>query len=112
MSKIHFKLTSETTQTSCGRALYRIQATETFKNRNIEIKKGTKGGFVGSLDNLSDTAWVSGDAQVCGSALVSGNARVCGNALVSGNARVYENALVYGYGIVSENARVAGHAQV
>lgn len=67
-----------------GRKLYRIEALKDFSN----VKKGDKGGFVESEDNLSQkgncwiyhTAKVFDNAAVCGDALISDNAVVCNNA--------------------------------
>ena len=99
-----------------GTKVYRIQATKSFGS----VKKGEKGGYLESKDNLSGSgdAWVCGNAQVYGNAWVSGNARVCGDARVydkawvSGKAWVAGNAQVYGEARVSGNAWVAGNAQV
>lgn len=132
MSK-KYKLTDETINLN-GATLYRIEALKDFG----EIKKGDKGGFIESEDNLSHegNAWVSDDACVYGSAcvygdacvfgcacvydnaLVSGNGQVYGNARVCGNARVYNHAYVYGdarvYGdtFVRGDARVCGNSRV
>ena len=108
MSK-KYKLTDETINLN-GATLYRIEALKDF----CEIKKGDKGGFIESEDNLSHegNAWVYDDACVYDNALVtddacvSDNARVYGNSLVYGNAQVYNNARMCG------NARVCGNAQV
>lgn len=102
MSK-KYKLTGETINLN-GATLYRIEALKDFG----EIKKGDKGGFIESEDNLSHegNAWVYDDAWVYGSASVYGNARVCGNtrvynhACVHGDARVCGDALVRGYACV------------
>ena len=73
---------------------------------------------------VSDSARVSGDAEVYGNAEVSGNAwvfdsarvsgdaRVYGNARVSSSARVYGDALVYGDARIFDSARVYGDARV
>ena len=132
MSK-KYKLTDETINLN-GATLYRIEALKDFG----EIKKGDKGGFIESENNLSHegNAWVSDDACVYGSAcvygdacvfgcacvydnaLVSGNgqvygsARVCGNSRVYGNARVTDDACVYGDAFVRGDARVCGNARV
>lgn len=132
MSK-KYKLTDETINLN-GATLYRIEALKDFG----EIKKGDKGGFIASENNLSHegNAWVSDDACVYGSAcvygdscvfgcacvydnaLVSGNgqvygnARVCGNSRVYGNARVTDDACVYGDAFVRGDARVYGNARV
>ena len=103
----HFKLTSETVQHN-GRTLHRIQATKD----SLHVKKGELGGFVESLDNLSDNAWVSGNAQVSGDAKVSGNAWVYGDARVYGDAKVFDNARVFDNAWVSGSALVYGNAKV
>jgi len=101
-----------------GDALYRIIALKDFG----DIKKGELGGFIKSLDNLSqyDNAWVSGstlvsdnarvsgNAMVSGTTIVSGNAVISGTARVSGNVRVSDNARVYDNALVSGNASVYG----
>lgn len=61
----HFKLTSETKINSQGKRLFRIEAIIDFGS----IKKGEKGGWIESEENLSDKAWVYGEAQVSGEAL-------------------------------------------
>ena len=116
-----YKLTDETTNL-LGRTLYRIEALKDF----CEIKKGDKGGFIESENNLAhegdawvsdnacvyDNAWVSGNGQVYGNARVCGNARVYNHAYVYGDARVYGDAFVCGYAHLSDNAQVYGHACV
>ena len=81
-----YKLTDETIEVE-GKALYRIEALKDF----CEIKKGDKGGFIESEDNLSHegNAWVYDDACVYDHALVTDD------ACVSDNARVYDNDWVY-----------------
>ena len=83
MKNKKYKLTDETIEVE-GKALYRIEALKDF----CEIKKGDKGGFIESEDNLSHegNAWVSDDACVCGNACVCGSARVCGDAEISTDA--------------------------
>ena len=66
-----YKLTDETIQHR-GITLYRIEALRDFGN----IKKGEKGGFIGSEVNLSQY----GDCWVYGNAAVWGNAEVVNNA--------------------------------
>lgn len=98
-----FKLTNETI-TMNGRILHRIIATTDIIIQNVKRKE--LGGFVESIDNLSDDAWVAHDA------MVFGNARVHGQALVSNNARVYDKAMVFDNAKVFGNARVHGYAKV
>ena len=90
MSK-KYKLTDETINLN-GVTLYRIEALKYFG----EIKKGDKGGFIESENNLAHEgdAWVSDNAHVYGNACVFNNAHVYGNAFVSGYAQVYGDAFV------------------
>ena len=98
-----YKLTDETIEVE-GKVLYRIEALKDF----CEIKKGDKGGFVESEDNLSHegNAWVTDDARVYDNACVYNDARL------SDNSRVYDNACVYGTSCVYDDARVYGNARV
>lgn len=108
MSK-KYKLTDETINLN-GATLYRIEALKDFG----EIKKGDKGGFIESENNLAHegNAWVSNNAHVYGDACVFDNAHVYGNAFVSGCAQVYGNAFVYGNAWLYDNTRVCGYAWV
>lgn len=108
MSK-KYKLTDETINLN-GATLYRIEALKDFG----EIKKGDKGGFIESENNLAHEgdAWVSDNAHVYGDACVFDNARVYNNAFVSGHAQVYGNAFVYGNAWLYGNTRVCGYAWV
>lgn len=84
-----YKLTEET-KVFNGVTLHRIELTQDCKWG----KRGTKGGWIQSMDNLSEDAWVSGDAHVYGNARVRGKARVYGYARVGGKARVYGDAIL------------------
>lgn len=108
MSK-KYKLTDETINLN-GATLYRIEALKDFG----EIKKGDKGGFIESENNLAHegNAWVSDNAHVYGDACVFDNAHVYNNAFVSGYAQVYGNAFVYGNAWLYGNTRVCGYAWV
>ena len=61
---------------------------------------------------VSDSARVSGDAEVYGNAEVSGNAWVFDSARVSGDARVYGNARVSSSARVHGNALISGNADL
>lgn len=104
-----YKLTDETIKLN-GVTLYRIEALKDFG----EIKKGDKGGFIESENNLAHEgdAWVSDNAHVYGDACVFNNAHVYGNAFVSGYAQVYGDAFVYGNAWLYDNTRVCGYARV
>ena len=114
MSK-KYKLTDETINLN-GVTLYRIEALKYFG----EIKKGDKGGFIESENNLAHEgdAWVSDNAHVYGDACVFNNAHVYGNAFVSGYAQVYgdanvcDDSSVFGSALVYDNAHVYGDALV
>ena len=109
MENKKYKLTDETIEVE-DKILYRIEALKDFG----EIKKGDKGGFIESENNLAHegNAWVSDNARVYGDACVFDNAQVYGNAFVSGYAQVYGNARVYGNAWLYDNTRVCGYAWV
>ena len=116
-----YKLSNETIEVN-GHILHRIIAIKDFG----EVKKGDKGGFIESEDNLShyDLCWVANDAKVHGHAWVSGNAivedyadvynyaKVFDHAIVKDYAKVYGNTWVCDNAVVSNHARVCGHARV
>ena len=107
--KKKYKLTEESIN-YFNRTLYRIEALKDFGN----IKKGDKGGYVQSEENLSQegNCWICDNAQVYGNAIIDDNALVCGDAVVCGNAKVYDNAVICDNAKVSDNALVYGYAQV
>ena len=115
MENKKYKLTDETIEVK-GKTLYRIEALKDFG----EIKKGDKGGFIESENNLAHEgdAWVSDDACVYDNARVSGNAHiygeawVYGSACVSDNARVFGKCQVYGGAFVYDGACVYGYTHV
>ena len=104
-----YKLTDETINLN-GVTLYRIEALKDFG----EIKKGDKGGFIESENNLAHEgdAWVSDEACVYDNARVSGNAHIYGEAWVFGSVCVYGDSCVFDNACVYNNASVSGHAQV
>ena len=116
-----YKLSNETIEVN-GHILHRIIAIKDFG----EVKKGDKGGFIESEDNLShyDLCWVADDAKVHGHAWVSGNAivedyadvynyaMVCENARIRDNAEVFDDAHVHDNAEVCHIARVFGNAQI
>ena len=101
--KKKYKLTDEII-VFCDTKLYRIEALKDFS----DIKKGDKGGFIESENNLSHNGncWIYDDAKVCDEAKVYGNAMIYGHALICGYAKVYDNAQAY------DNAEVCDHAKV
>ena len=121
MEELKYRLTDEWIMFD-GKKLYRIEALKDFSN----VKKGDKGGFVESEDNLSQkgncwiyhTAKVFDNAVICGNALISDNAVVCDNAGIHDSAAVYDDARVYGYAVVygkagiHNNVKVFGNARI
>ena len=107
--KKKYKLTNESIEID-GVTLYRIEALRDFGC----VKKGDKGGFVESENNLAyeGNAWVFGSACVYGNASVGGNAWVSGSARVFGNANVCDDSRIFGNAWVYDNARVYGNALV
>lgn len=99
-----------------GRKLHRIKALKDFSN----VKKGDRGGFVESEDNLSqyNNCWIHDDAivyssaKICDNAIVYGNVRVCDNAIIYGDARVFGNAQVCDNTRVFDNAKILGNTIV
>ena len=122
-----YKLTDEIIDFK-GCKLHRIEALKDFSN----VKKGDRGGFVESEDNLSqdgdcwihddarvhsnakicDNAIIYGYAKVCDNAIIYGDARVFGNVQVCDNARVFDNAKILGNTIVYNKAKIFGNARI
>ena len=88
MSKKKYKLTDETIKHK-GKVLRRIEALKDF----ADVKKGDKGGYVQSEENLSqeEDCWISDNAKVYDNAKILGNSIIYGNALIYGNAKIYGN---------------------
>lgn len=93
-----------------NKILYRIESLKDFAS----VKKGDKGGFVESEDNLSQigNCWVYNDAMVYGNAKVYDNAIISDNAKVFDDAHVYGNSHVYNDAWIYNNAKVCGNAKV
>lgn len=116
-----YKLTDEYI-TFSNKKLYRIEALKDF----ADVKKGDKGGFVESEDNLSQDSncWIYDDAKVYenaaiyGNASVRGNAEIYGNALISGcasiedNVKVYDDAEIFGHAYIYDYAKIFDDAKV
>ena len=110
-----YKLTEEIINVD-GRTLYRIEALKDFN----DVKKGDKGGFVESDNNLTqsgdcwiyDDAKVYGNAKVIDNATVESSAKIFDNAIISGSATVYGQSKVYGDATVLGNSIVFGNTKV
>lgn len=87
-----------------GHKLYRIEALRDFGR----IKKGDRGGYVETQDNLSHegNCWIYDDAKVYG------QAKVFEDALIWDNAEVFNHAEVYGKAQIRDNAEVSGYSKV
>jgi hypothetical protein len=92
-----------------GHQAYRVVALYGFRHN---VRKGSKGGYIESERNLSQTgdAWVYDNAVVSGNALVTDNASVMNNAHVSGNARITGHAQIRHSSTVTDNAQVTDNA--
>ena len=105
-------------------SLHRIVAKKDLiggvSGRSVFVKKGDKGGFVQSEENLSSTGlcWVYDDAIVHGRAKILDDAKVRGgavvrdSAIIRDNATVSSKATVAGEVVVCDSARVGGQAKV
>ena len=69
--KKHFEFTRKTKKLEDGTVLHQIRATKDLPMHNVE--RGDVGGWIEKPENLSENAWVSGDAQVSGNAKISEN---------------------------------------
>lgn len=115
--KKKYKLTDETI-TFGFTTLHRIEALRSFGN----VKKGDKGGFIKSEDNLSHegNSWIYNyavvtsrakvldDAKVCDYAVIGGCAEISNNATIKGRAFVTESAKIYDYTIIKDNVYIRG----
>jgi len=88
----HFEFTDKTKTFSDGTILKQIRATKDLPIYNV--KKGDVGGWIEKEENLSENAWVSGNAHIFGNARVSGNAWVSGYAWLYGNTKVSGNEII------------------
>lgn len=115
MNENKYKLTDETI-TCLDKVLRRIEALKDF----ADVKKGDKGGFIESEENLSQkgNCWIYDNAIVYENARIHGNAgiyahvSIYGNAKVYGYATVYDNATIYGNAIIYGNAEICGNTKV
>lgn len=113
-----YKLTNETLVTQTGETLFRIEALHNIYG-NYLVRKGQRGGFVESRQNLADDGkcWIADDACVYGEARVIDDALVLNHASVSGTSVIKDEARISGHATVhsskmEELAHVLGHAEV
>jgi hypothetical protein len=98
-----------------GRTLYRVKALRSFQvNGKWPITEGELGGWVESIDNLSQegTCWIGGDARAYGGSRVTSDAHVFGNAHIYDIAKVSDSAVVCDNACVFQHTQVFGEAQI
>lgn len=111
----HFKLDKkDSIHNKDGVQLYRIIATKD----SFHAKKGTKGGYVATIDNINDEAWVADNAQISNGAVISGKALLKHNAIVQGpititdEVVIYENANIIGNGVIRNKCIIGQNANI
>lgn len=96
------------------------------KRNVVLVKRGEKGGFVESRDNLSETgtcwiydnaivgqeASVMNDAKVLNNSSIFDNVEVCDNAQISGESTIYGNVTVGGNATVSDSVNMHGNVSI
>ena len=105
----HFEFTGDE-RVFEGVTVHRIRALVDLPE--LDVVAGDVGGWVESEDNVSDSAWVMGEAVVCQDARVMDSAVVSGNAVVSGQAKVSGSVVVTDNAQVTDGAKVSGSAVV
>lgn len=121
ISEKKYKITNETIF-YYDKTLRRIEALKDF----ADVKKGDKGGYIETEDNLSQegNCWVYGNAKVLdlsrlyenaiikGQATIYGSAEVGGNAVVTDNVKIYGRAKVYNHATIYDNAIIHGYSKI
>jgi len=90
--------------------LYQIESVCSFS----DIKTGDRGGWVQSLNNLSQNGecWIYEHAQVGHNAIVSGNAKIYDRAVVFDSAQILGKAKVFGFSQVSGRSQIYGNSMI
>ena len=104
-----YELTNETITIGLI-TLHRIKALRSFN----DVKKGDKGGFIESEDNLSHegNSWVYNEAKVYHKAKVLDNAIVRDYAVITGNAIISDKAVISGFSTIKDKALIYGKAKI
>lgn len=91
--------------------VYRIRA---LRPVGLRARKNDLGGYVQSLDNLSQEgdAWLADEACATGNSRIWGQAWVGENAILRDQAWAFEDACVYGHGALGGATRVFGQSRV
>lgn len=106
----HVELTEKSVINMDGVRVHRIRATKDIPD--LAVKKGDLGGWVESLDNVQDEAWVDRNGMVYGNARMYGHSMVSSFGRVYGDARLYDRSLVAHSGMVYDNAVLRGRGSV
>ena len=104
-----YELTNETITIGLV-TLHRIKALRSFN----DVKKGDKGGFIESEDNLSHegNSWVYNEAKVYHKAKVLDNAIVRDYAVITGYAIISDNVTVMDKTFVTNKAKILDYAVI
>jgi carbonic anhydrase/acetyltransferase-like protein (isoleucine patch superfamily) len=104
-----YKLTDESIVID-GITLYRIEALRAFGR----VKKGEKGGFVESEENLSHSGncWIFNEACVYNNAHISENAKIFDAVQISKNATISGHVVITHYAIITDYAVIRGFVEV
>lgn len=106
----HFEFVESDRIEHKGFILTRIRATADLPHHKVKI--GDLGGYIRSVHNLKDSAWVADNAKVYGHARIECRALVCGDAEVFGNAVVSGDSCVSDFATVCNKARILNNAKV
>lgn len=115
MDKYEFTGESKQFETLDGRivTLYQIRALKTFKNhRNIIIRQGDLGGWVGNKDILSQngTCWIDKNAVAFGYATIRDNSYVGGRTVIKDNAHIHGKCKIIGDANIGDFVEVTDRA--
>lgn len=104
-----YELTNETITIGLV-TLHRIKALRSFN----DVKKGDKGGFIESEDNLSHegNSWVYNEAKVLNKAKILNNARVYNHAIVRSCAEISNEAIIMGNAFINGFAKIYDYTTI
>ena len=109
MGNKKFRLTGKSKINEDGVKLFQIEA---MQDISYSVKKGELGGYVESIDNLSDNAWIHGEVEVYHGGRVCGNAKVYGPSKIKGYSFVCDNTTVTSGAVISNRSVIQHHARV
>lgn len=112
MENKKFELCSDVKQWSDNIVLYRIKALKDFICDGILIRKGDKGGFVQSENNLSQegNCWIFDDAVAMEGSTVKDNASLHNQVMIFDKSIVCDNAALYNFAAMFDKSMAAGNA--